>query len=145
MADRLVPKLVVASQTKVIEVAVDAAGEMVPCTPVVTVEPFVGAPSLAHLAAALTSPLASLLLLQEAAGSALSAHAMRVSARALGALPLPPEGPDWDAAAAAVEALDGPPTERRSWSRSAGSHWPPTAWPDETTSPIGGNRDFRDR
>ena len=111
VADRLVPKLMVASQTKVLEVAIDADGDMVPCTPVVTVEPTGDRPSLAHLAAALTSPLASLLLLHEAAGSALSAQAMRVSARALGDLPLPPEGPEWDAAAAAVAALDGAPTQ----------------------------------
>jgi hypothetical protein len=109
VADRLVPKLVVASQTKVLEVAIDAAGEMVPCTPVITVEPSDGAPSLAHLAAALTSPLASLLLMQKAAGSALSAEAMRVSARALAGLPLPAAGEAWDRAAAAVAALDGPP------------------------------------
>lgn len=111
VAARLVAKLVVASQTRVIEVAVDARGDMVPCTPVVSVEPSAGAPSLAHLAAALTSPLASLLLLHEAAGSALSAQAMRVGARPLGRLPMPPAGRAWDEAAAAVEALDGPPTD----------------------------------
>jgi len=110
---RLVPKLLVASQTKVIEVAIDTAGHMVPCTPVVSIEPLAGAPGLAHLAAALTSPLASLLLLEEAAGSALSSDAMRVSASALSRLPLPPAGAAWDAAAdAVVEATSAgtPPT-----------------------------------
>jgi hypothetical protein len=110
VADRLTPKLVVASQTRVVEVAIDATGDMVPCTPVVTVEPLDGAPSLAHLAAALTSPVVSLLLLRSVAGSALSADAMRMSARTLADLPLPAEGPAWDAAAAAVDALEGPPT-----------------------------------
>jgi hypothetical protein len=110
VADRLRPKLVVASQTRVLEVAIDAAGAMVPCTPVIAVEPVDGAPSLAHLAAALTSPLASLLLLRATAGSALSADAMRVSARSLGGLPLPLDGTAWDDAAAAVDALDGPPS-----------------------------------
>ncbi|MEZ5245049.1 MAG: N-6 DNA methylase [Acidimicrobiales bacterium] len=110
VADRLTPKLVVASQTRVLEVAIDAAGDAVPCTPVITVEPRRGAPSLAHLAAALTSPVVSLLLLRSVAGSALSADAMRVSARALADLPLPVEGPAWDAAAAAVDQLDGPPS-----------------------------------
>jgi hypothetical protein len=109
VADRLTPKLVVASQTRVVEVAIDATGDMVPCTPVVTVEPLDGAPSLSHLAAALTSPVVSLLLLRSVAGSALSADAMRVSARSLAELPLPAEGAAWDEAAAAVDALDGPP------------------------------------
>lgn len=110
VTDRLVPKLVVASQTRVLEVAVDETGDMVPCTPVVTVEPSAGAPSLAHLAAALTSPVVSLLLLHAAAGSALSADAMRVGAGLLGGVPLPVRGESWDAAAAAVAALVGPPT-----------------------------------
>ena len=109
VTDRLVPKLVVASQTRVLEVAVDETGDMVPCTPVVTVEPFEAAPSLAHLAAALTSPVVSLLLLHTAAGSALSADAMRVSAGLLAGVPLPVRGALWDAAAAAVDALAGPP------------------------------------
>ena len=108
--DRLVPKLLVASQTRIVEVVIDESADMVPCTPVITVEPRADAPSLAHLAAALTSPLASLLLMNDAAGSALSADAMRVSARALGALPLPPLGAEWDAAASAVNALGAAPT-----------------------------------
>jgi hypothetical protein len=71
-----------------------------------SVEPTPEAPTLAHLAAALTSPVAALLLLAEAAGSALSRDAMRVSATTIAALPLPVAGPDWDVAAAAVNALD---------------------------------------
>ncbi|MEQ8840345.1 MAG: N-6 DNA methylase [Acidimicrobiales bacterium] len=110
VANRLVPKLVVASQTRVIEAAIDARGDLVPCTPVIAVEPLATAPSLAHLAAALTSPVASLLLLHDAAGSALSADAMRVSAQAIGGLPLPAPGPAWDAAAAAVEAVGDSPS-----------------------------------
>lgn len=108
--DRLVPKLLVASQTRVLEAIVDRRGHMLPCTPVVTVEPLPGAPSLDHLAAALTAPVASLLLLHDAAGTALSPEAMRVSARTLGGLPLPPEGPAWDRAAEAVGRLDDAPS-----------------------------------
>jgi N-6 DNA Methylase len=112
IAARLRPKLLLASQTKVIEVVIDRTGAMVPGTPVVSVEPTVGAPSLAHLAVALTSPVATLLLLAEAAGSALSRDAMRVSASTIAGLPLPVEGPHWDRAAAGVEAL-GPTIDRR--------------------------------
>ena len=101
---RLVPKLLVAGQTKVIEAVIDPHGRMVPCTPVVSVEPVAGAPSLAHLAAALTSPVTTALMLSMSAGSALSRDAMRVSATLLGRLPLPTEEAAWDDAAAAVEA-----------------------------------------
>ncbi|GJM39233.1 MAG: hypothetical protein DHS20C19_26000 [Acidimicrobiales bacterium] len=99
---RLRPKLLLASQTRTIEVLIDDAGVTVPCTPVVSVEPIDDAPSLAHLAAALSSPVATALLLREAAGSALSGDAMRVSASAIAALPLPVPGAAWDAAAALV-------------------------------------------
>jgi len=110
LTDRLVPKLVVASQTRVLEAAIDADGDMVPCTPVISVEPHDHGPTLGHLAAALISPASSLLLLRDAAGSALSSDAMRVSATAIGRLPLPEPGPAWDAAAAAIVALEGAPT-----------------------------------
>ncbi len=109
---RLRPKLLLASQTKIIEVVIDRAGVMVPGTPVVSVEPASDSPSLAHLAVALTSPVAALVLLGEAAGSALSRDAMRVSAATVAGLPLPAEGTSWDTAAAAVDAL-GPTVERK--------------------------------
>jgi N-6 DNA methylase len=105
IANRFRPKLLLASQTRVIEVAIDRSGRMVPGTPVVSVEPAAEAPSLAHLAAALTSPVVALVLVAEAAGSALSRDAVRVAAPTIAALPLPVEGPEWDAAAAAVDAL----------------------------------------
>lgn len=110
VSDRLVPKLLLASQTRVLEVMIDRDGTAVPCTPVVSVEPHEGSPSLSHLAAALTAPLISALLVRDAAGSALSRDAVRVAASAIAALPLPQPGPAWDAAAAAVDALEGAPT-----------------------------------
>ncbi|MFT5203444.1 MAG: hypothetical protein ACI9C1_002843 [Candidatus Aldehydirespiratoraceae bacterium] len=101
---RLVPKLLVASQTKTIEVMIDEQGECVPCTPVVTVEPNADAPSLPHLAAVLTSPVVSLRMLDAAAGTALSRDAMRVSASTLGAIVLPEPSANWDKAAEIVRA-----------------------------------------
>jgi hypothetical protein len=106
-ATRLVPKLLVATQTRVIEAAVDRDGAAVPCTPVVTVVPRPGGPSLAHLAAALTSPVASAELVERAAGTGLSAGAVRVAAPRLADLVLPPPGPDWDRAAALVATVEG--------------------------------------
>ncbi|MDW3219061.1 MAG: N-6 DNA methylase [Acidimicrobiales bacterium] len=110
VAARLRPKLLVANQTRTIEVLIDDTGGTVPCTPVVSVEPGEDGPSLAHLAAALCSPVATALLLREAAGSALSSDAMRISAAAIAALPLPVEGAAWDAAAALVTRRRRDPT-----------------------------------
>ncbi|MEZ5165057.1 MAG: class I SAM-dependent methyltransferase [Acidimicrobiales bacterium] len=101
-ADRLVPKLLVASQTKVLEVVVDEAGEWLPCTPVVSVEPTEEAPSLWHVAAALTAPVVTAWLVDEAAGTALSRDAVRVSAAVLCRVPLPGDRPAWDRAAEAA-------------------------------------------
>ena len=55
----MVPKVLVASQTKVIEAVVDEAGRAVPGTPVVSVEPTDPEVDVWHLAALLTSPVAT--------------------------------------------------------------------------------------
>lgn len=102
---RMVPKVLVASQTKVIEAVVDEAGRAVPGTPVVSVEPTDPEVDVWHLAALLTSPVATALLVREAAGTALSADAVRVSARLLGSLPLPMDNAAW--ASAAEQARQG--------------------------------------
>jgi len=102
--DRLRPKLLVATQTKVIEVVVDTAGSMIPGTPVVVVEPYEPA-IIWHLAAALLAPCTSAAVASSAAGSGLSADAIRVSASMLADIRLPRSGPAWDRAAAAVESL----------------------------------------
>jgi len=99
---RLVPKVLVASQTKVLEAIVDEVGSAVPSVPVVSVEPRPDAPSLWHLAALLTSPVATTLAVLDAAGSAMTADAIRVSAPRLARLPLPGDRSAWDEAAAAA-------------------------------------------
>lgn len=106
VADRLRPKVLVASQTRVIEAIVDARGDLLPCTPVISVEPGVDAPSLWHLAALLTCPVATVRLVQASTGSALSADAVRVSAARLATLPLPADTALWDEAASRAEAGD---------------------------------------
>ena len=103
---RLVPKVLVASQTKVIEAVVDEAGGMIPSVPVVSVEPTRGAPSLWHIVALLTSPVATVLAVLDAAGTALSADAIRVSAARLARLPLPADHGLWDEAADAARRGD---------------------------------------
>ena len=115
---RLGPKVLVASQTKVLEAVVDAAGDCVPVTPVVSVEPTVADVTPVMLAAALSSPSVSVRLATVASGTGLSTAALRVGARAVGGLPLPGDPRAWAEAATAWVAFtfDGTPgPDRHAW------------------------------
>lgn len=96
---RLVPKVLVANQTRVIEAVADPDGCLLPSVPVVSVLPADPADVWA-IAAVLTSPVASAWLARHAAGSGLSAKAVRVVPATLARLPWP-AGP----IAGAIEAL----------------------------------------
>jgi hypothetical protein len=105
-----VPKLLVATQTRVLEAAVDVGGSWVPSVPVVSLVPHDPA-DLWRVAAAVVSPAATAWLLGRAPGTALARGAIKVAAPDLLALPLPADLGAWDEAAAAVRALTtGPAT-----------------------------------
>lgn len=109
------PKLVVATQTRVVEAAVDATGAWVPSVPALAVLPRGDGDAgddddLWRLAAALAAPAATAWLLRRAAGTALGARALKVSGPDLTALPLPTDRAAWDDAAAAVRAVVADPT-----------------------------------
>lgn len=97
---RQVPKVLLATQSRVLEAVVDERGDWLPSTPTITVT--APAARLWHVAAALTSPPLTALALQRHAGAALSSDAITLSARHVAALPAPAPGPDWDAGAAAL-------------------------------------------
>ncbi len=104
-ARRLVPKVLVASQTKVIEAVVDEQGEWLPSVPVISVMPHV-VDDLWRSAAVLTSPVASAWLAHRRLGSGLSASAVRVSAADLAQVPLPTDDDAWERATAALRDGD---------------------------------------
>ena len=87
-ADRSSPKLLVASQTRVLEVCLDRSGATVPLTPVVSVQSHGVVPAEA-LAAVLSAPSSSLALTNAAAGTGLSSSAVRVGAPALREIEVP--------------------------------------------------------
>lgn len=93
---RQVPKVLVATQTRVLEAVADLGGQMVPVTPTVSVEP-TGAVGVGprELLAAICAPPSAARLARDAAGSGLSAGAVRVSATAVRALPLPSDTGAW--------------------------------------------------
>ncbi len=102
---RLVPKLVVAAQSSVLEAAVDEAGRWVPSVPCIAVAAPPG--RLWHLAAVLNSPVATSWALEHFGGAGLSANAVKLSASQVLDVPLPPAGGDWDEAAAVLRAGTG--------------------------------------
>jgi len=104
--DRLVPKVLLATQTRILEAAVDEHGEWLPVVPVisVTTDPDL----LWHVLAALTAPPVAALAHRCQTGAALSPDAIKLSAREIACLPLPARRDAWDAgAAAARRATEG--------------------------------------
>lgn len=101
--DRLRPKVLVATQTRVVEAVVDLDGRWVPSTPTIAVT---ATPErLWHLAAALTSPVATAAALAASAGTALSGDTIKLSARQVLGLPTPVDHDAWDEGARLAEAV----------------------------------------
>jgi hypothetical protein len=92
---KLVPKVLIANQTRVIEAVADPDGAWIPGVPVTTATPLTAphhddpAEAVWELAAVLTSPVASALCWHQAAGTGLSATTVRLSPSMLAALPWP--------------------------------------------------------
>ena len=99
----LVPKVVVANQTRVIEAVADSDGTWIPGVPLISARPD-GSTDVHTLAALLTSPVASAWAWHRAGGSGLSAGAVRLGPRWLAELPWPAGG--LAAAASALAAGD---------------------------------------
>ncbi|HWM20052.1 MAG TPA: N-6 DNA methylase [Ilumatobacteraceae bacterium] len=85
---KLVPKVLVANQTRVIEAVADPHGAWLPGVPVSSLVPTRDA-SVWELAAVLTSPVAAAAAWLAVAGTGLSARAIRLGPAALASLPWP--------------------------------------------------------
>jgi hypothetical protein len=84
---RLVPKILVATQTRAIECVADERGEWLPVTPVITIVPHSGV-ALSRVMNALLDPAASDAAARMAEGTGMSAGVFRLTARQIGQLPL---------------------------------------------------------
>lgn len=102
VAARLGPKVLVATQTRVLEVLADPGGRFVPSTPVVAVA--CDRDEVWHVAAALCAPALTALALHRSAGTALSADTLKLSARQVLDLPLPVDDTAWSKGAALAQA-----------------------------------------
>ena len=120
-ASRLVPKVVVATQTRVVEAAVDVDGTWLPSTPLISV--MAPAARLWHIAAALLAPPVTLWALRHWQGAALSAGGLKLSAAQVRSLPAPRSGADWDEAADCVRQAgeEADEVDRRRWLLAAGT------------------------
>ncbi|WP_334145072.1 HsdM family class I SAM-dependent methyltransferase [Rhabdothermincola sp.] len=94
----LVPKVVVATQTRVLEAAVDETGRWWPSVPVVAVT--TDPEDLWAVAAILLAPPVSAWAMARVAGAALAADAVKLAARDVAEIPLPPRHRPWEQAAA---------------------------------------------
>ncbi len=92
--DRLRPKVLVATQTKVLEVLPDPEGRLVPSTPVISVE--CDQENVWLVAAALSSPAASARAFARAAGAAMSSDTLKLSATQVAEIPLPENTLEWE-------------------------------------------------
>ena len=100
------PKLLVATQTRVLEAVVDHDGSLVASVPVIVVRPQ-DPDQLWHLAAAIHAPVVSAWLLRRTAGTALANDACKPTASVLAELPLPVDDALWDTAAGLARDIAG--------------------------------------
>jgi hypothetical protein len=99
-----VPKVLVATQTRVAEAAPDPAGACLPVTPLISVEP-AGARDVWWLTAALLAPPVSARAVAQHLGAGLSAGALRWSASAVLEVGLPVDEGAWRQGAELCRAL----------------------------------------
>lgn len=105
---RQVPKVLVATQTRVVEAVADPAGRLIPVTPTISVEPRDAVnprESVWRLTAALLSPPVSARALSANLGAGLSSGALRWSARSVVQVELPVEASAWAQGAVLAQQL----------------------------------------
>jgi hypothetical protein len=106
LAERAVPKVLLATQTRVLEPMADETGRFVPCVPVISVMPH-DAAMVRVVCAALASPMLAALAARWYAGAGLSSGALKLSAAQVRGLPAPVEPGAALEAAAALNAAAG--------------------------------------
>lgn len=99
------PKVLLATQTKLLEPVVDRAGDLVPATPLIAVH--ADPADLDRVAAVLLAPPVVLWAWRHWFGSALSVDAVKLAARQVGELPLPVDDGAWAEGASIVATADG--------------------------------------
>ncbi len=108
---RLIPKVLLATQSRVLECVVDEHGELLPSVPVITIAPKPIQPAghcgrpLWRIAAAVCSPVCCAVALRHFTGAALSLGAIKLSAKQTLTLPMPSNLQAWESGAFAFRTL----------------------------------------
>lgn len=110
---RLVPKLLVAGQGRVLEAVVDVEGAWLPSVPLVSVVPRGDTDVLWRLLALTLAPPLVAHAAARHLGAGISAGAVKLSARQVAALPLPADDDAWRAGAVLARRAQEAPAERR--------------------------------
>lgn len=92
---RLGPKILLATQTPILEVWVDEQGDCLPSVPVITIRPKTGE-DIWKLAAAIARPEAALWAHRNFHGAALTGQAIKISAKQALCIPLPKDQESWE-------------------------------------------------
>lgn len=120
--DRLVPKVLVATQTRAVEAVADPDGSCVPMTPTISVEPIADRIDVWHLVAALSAPPVAAAAVRGHLGTGRSSGALRWSARAVLDTPVPVDATWWDRGALLARRLhDDPSAPSASTSPTSGA------------------------
>ncbi len=101
---QLTPKVLLATQTKLLEPVVDRRGDLMPATPLIAVH--ADAADLDRIAAVLLSPPVVVWAWRRWFGAALTVDAVKLAARQVAELPLPADELAWAEAAEIVAASD---------------------------------------
>lgn len=88
------PKIIVSNQTKVLEAFVDVSGEILPSVPLLTVD--CDLEQLWLVAAAISSPITSVIAAERHLGAGMSVDVIKLSAKDLLNLPAPSDFAAWD-------------------------------------------------
>jgi predicted RNA methylase len=99
------PKVLLATQTKLLEPVVDRVGHLVPATPLIAVH--AQPEDLDRVAAVLLAPPVVLWAWRQCFGTALAVDAVKLAARQVAELPLPADNAAWSEASALVAGADG--------------------------------------
>jgi methylase of polypeptide subunit release factors len=109
---RLRPKVIVATQTRVLECLPDPRGQFLPVTPLLSAFPKQPA-DLWLLAAAIASPIATAHAIEHFGGAGLNPDAIKLSAKQLLTLPIPTNATHWQLAATTFQHATNAPTTQR--------------------------------
>lgn len=105
-----VPKVLVATQTKVIEAVADLDGRTVAFTPVIAVVPTDGV-TAARIEAALLAPAATAWAMRRFGGAGMSANALKLAAKQVLEIPLPVHREPWDEAVSTLRGSSASETD----------------------------------